>query len=153
MYWEHFHTSTLNLGVALDLTGVLNVVHGGRETVDFICDAPEIKAISFVGGNQVSESANQSIKTVIRCSVISKACTQSSVISKACTQSSVISKAWNYTPSNTPFMFFSLPRPGSTYSREGQLWESACSPTWELRTTLLSCLTPTGKERVKLSIT
>lgn len=29
--------------------GVLNIVHGGVDTVNFICDAPEIKAISFVG--------------------------------------------------------------------------------------------------------
>ena len=28
--------------------GVLNIVNGAKETVDFICDAPEIKAISFV---------------------------------------------------------------------------------------------------------
>lgn len=33
--------------------GVLNVIHGGKEAVDFVCDAPEVKAISFVGGNQV----------------------------------------------------------------------------------------------------
>lgn len=32
--------------------GVVNVIHGGHDTVNFICDAPEIKAISFVGGNQ-----------------------------------------------------------------------------------------------------
>lgn len=32
--------------------GVLNVVHGGKETVDFICQHPDIKAISFVGGNE-----------------------------------------------------------------------------------------------------
>ena len=31
--------------------GVLNVVHGGRPTVEFLCDAPEIRAISFVGGD------------------------------------------------------------------------------------------------------
>mmetsp|Transcript_11862 Transcript_11862/g.41926 ORF Transcript_11862/g.41926 Transcript_11862/m.41926 type:complete len:320 (+) Transcript_11862:705-1664(+) len=31
--------------------GVLNVVHGSRRAVDFICDAAEIRAISFVGGN------------------------------------------------------------------------------------------------------
>jgi malonate-semialdehyde dehydrogenase (acetylating)/methylmalonate-semialdehyde dehydrogenase len=31
--------------------GVVNVIHGGPESVNFICDAPEIKAISFVGGN------------------------------------------------------------------------------------------------------
>ena len=29
--------------------GVLNIVHGGVDTVNFICDAPAIKAISFVG--------------------------------------------------------------------------------------------------------
>eukprot|EP00744_Colponema_vietnamica_P004125 GILI01006206.1.p1 GENE.GILI01006206.1~~GILI01006206.1.p1 ORF type:complete len:509 (+),score=176.16 GILI01006206.1:47-1573(+) len=32
--------------------GIVNVIHGGHDTVNFICDAPEIKAISFVGGNQ-----------------------------------------------------------------------------------------------------
>ncbi|CAB1121155.1 ALDH [Ectocarpus sp. CCAP 1310/34] len=32
--------------------GVLNVIHGGHEAVDFVCDSPDIKAISFVGGNQ-----------------------------------------------------------------------------------------------------
>lgn len=31
--------------------GVLNVVHGGRPTVEFLCDALEIRAISFVGGD------------------------------------------------------------------------------------------------------
>jgi malonate-semialdehyde dehydrogenase (acetylating) / methylmalonate-semialdehyde dehydrogenase len=29
--------------------GVLNVVHGSVDTVNFICDDPHIKAISFVG--------------------------------------------------------------------------------------------------------
>lgn len=32
--------------------GVLNVVHGGVPTVNAICDAPAIKAISFVGGDR-----------------------------------------------------------------------------------------------------
>lgn len=32
--------------------GVLNVIHGGKPTVDFICEDPRIRAISFVGGNQ-----------------------------------------------------------------------------------------------------
>lgn len=32
--------------------GVLNVVHGAVDTVNFICDEPHIRAISFVGGNQ-----------------------------------------------------------------------------------------------------
>jgi malonate-semialdehyde dehydrogenase (acetylating)/methylmalonate-semialdehyde dehydrogenase len=31
--------------------GVLNVVHGARDTVDFICENKRIKAISFVGGD------------------------------------------------------------------------------------------------------
>lgn len=35
--------------------GVLNVVHGSAKTVDFLIDAPEIKAISFVGGNHAGE--------------------------------------------------------------------------------------------------
>jgi malonate-semialdehyde dehydrogenase (acetylating)/methylmalonate-semialdehyde dehydrogenase len=39
--------------------GVLNVVHGGKPTVDFICDAPEIKAISFVGGGFVGNYIHQ----------------------------------------------------------------------------------------------
>lgn len=33
--------------------GVLNVVHGGKDTVDAICDHPDIKAISFVGSTAV----------------------------------------------------------------------------------------------------
>ena len=32
--------------------GVLNVIHGGHEAVNFLCDTPEVKAISFVGGNK-----------------------------------------------------------------------------------------------------
>lgn len=35
--------------------GVLNVIHGSHDAVNFICDAPEIKAISFVGSNQAGE--------------------------------------------------------------------------------------------------
>ena len=35
--------------------GVINMVHGGKETVDWICDDSRIKAISFVGGNQAGE--------------------------------------------------------------------------------------------------
>jgi len=31
--------------------GVLNVVHGTKDTVDFICDDPRVKAISFVGSD------------------------------------------------------------------------------------------------------
>ncbi|KAI0229766.1 hypothetical protein L0F63_003342 [Massospora cicadina] len=35
--------------------GVLNVVHGGVDTVNFICDEPSIKAISFVGSDQAGK--------------------------------------------------------------------------------------------------
>eukprot|EP00158_Paraphelidium_tribonemae_P004802 Partr_v1_DN26976_c1_g1_i2_m7448 putative aldehyde dehydrogenase 6 family, member A1 len=31
--------------------GLLNVVHGARDTVNFLCDAPAVRAISFVGGD------------------------------------------------------------------------------------------------------
>lgn len=33
--------------------GVLNVVHGGRSTVDAVCDHPDISAVSFVGSDRV----------------------------------------------------------------------------------------------------
>lgn len=35
--------------------GVLNVVHGGKPAVDFLCDAPAIRAISFVGSDRVGK--------------------------------------------------------------------------------------------------
>ncbi|GAA5810687.1 hypothetical protein MFLAVUS_004113 [Mucor flavus] len=35
--------------------GVLNVVHGAVDCVNFICDEPEIKAISFVGSDRAGE--------------------------------------------------------------------------------------------------
>lgn len=35
--------------------GVLNVVNGGFETTDQICKHPDIKAVSFVGGNNAGE--------------------------------------------------------------------------------------------------
>eukprot|EP00331_Platyophrya_macrostoma_P010472 CAMPEP_0176415348 /NCGR_PEP_ID=MMETSP0127-20121128/5759_1 /TAXON_ID=938130 /ORGANISM="Platyophrya macrostoma, Strain WH" /LENGTH=508 /DNA_ID=CAMNT_0017795339 /DNA_START=137 /DNA_END=1663 /DNA_ORIENTATION=+ len=35
--------------------GVVNIIHGGHDAVNFICDAPEIRAISFVGGNAAGE--------------------------------------------------------------------------------------------------
>ncbi|KAI5466121.1 Aldehyde/histidinol dehydrogenase [Mariannaea sp. PMI_226] len=35
--------------------GVVNVIHGAHRAVDFILDAPAIKAISFVGGNKAGE--------------------------------------------------------------------------------------------------
>jgi malonate-semialdehyde dehydrogenase (acetylating)/methylmalonate-semialdehyde dehydrogenase len=35
--------------------GVLNVVHGGRECVEAICDHPDIVGVSFVGSSRVAE--------------------------------------------------------------------------------------------------
>lgn len=35
--------------------GVLNIIHGAHDAVNYICDEPEIKAISFVGGNAAGE--------------------------------------------------------------------------------------------------
>lgn len=35
--------------------GVLQIVHGAHDTVNFICDAPSVRAISFVGGNGAGE--------------------------------------------------------------------------------------------------
>jgi malonate-semialdehyde dehydrogenase (acetylating)/methylmalonate-semialdehyde dehydrogenase len=35
--------------------GVLNVIHGTHDAVNFICDDPRIKAISFVGSNRAGE--------------------------------------------------------------------------------------------------
>lgn len=35
--------------------GVFNVVHGGADTVNRICDAPDVKAISFVGGDNAGK--------------------------------------------------------------------------------------------------
>ncbi|KAM0276644.1 hypothetical protein ACHAQH_006553 [Verticillium albo-atrum] len=35
--------------------GVINIIHGGKPTVDFLIDEPAVKALSFVGGNTVGE--------------------------------------------------------------------------------------------------
>jgi malonate-semialdehyde dehydrogenase (acetylating) / methylmalonate-semialdehyde dehydrogenase len=39
--------------------GVLNLVHGGKETVDAILDHPDIRAISFVGSSSVAKYVYQ----------------------------------------------------------------------------------------------
>ncbi|KAI8893854.1 Aldehyde/histidinol dehydrogenase, partial [Globomyces pollinis-pini] len=48
--------------------GVLNVVHGGVDTVNFLCDAPSVRAISFVGsdiaGKHVYERGSKNGKRV-----------------------------------------------------------------------------------------
>lgn len=36
--------------------GTLNIIHGQHEAVDFICEHPDIKAISFVGSDQAVSS-------------------------------------------------------------------------------------------------
>lgn len=35
--------------------GVVNVIHGAHDSVNFICDNPDIKAISFVGSDQAGK--------------------------------------------------------------------------------------------------
>jgi malonate-semialdehyde dehydrogenase (acetylating)/methylmalonate-semialdehyde dehydrogenase len=35
--------------------GVLNVIHGAKRSVEFVCDHPAIRAISFVGGGQAGQ--------------------------------------------------------------------------------------------------
>jgi len=39
--------------------GVVNVIHGSRNAVNFICDAPEIRAISFVGGETAGKHIHE----------------------------------------------------------------------------------------------
>jgi malonate-semialdehyde dehydrogenase (acetylating)/methylmalonate-semialdehyde dehydrogenase len=39
--------------------GVLNLVHGGREVVEGICDHPDIRAVSFVGSTPVARAVYQ----------------------------------------------------------------------------------------------
>jgi len=39
--------------------GVLNVIHGRHDAVNFVCDHPDIKAVSFVGSNQAGEHINR----------------------------------------------------------------------------------------------
>merc|ERR1719324_2169351 len=39
--------------------GVLNVVHGAHDTVNFLCDNEHIRAVSFVGGNAAGAHIHQ----------------------------------------------------------------------------------------------
>jgi malonate-semialdehyde dehydrogenase (acetylating)/methylmalonate-semialdehyde dehydrogenase len=39
--------------------GVVNIVHGGKPTVDFLCDSPIVKAISFVGSDRVGRAIHE----------------------------------------------------------------------------------------------
>ena len=36
--------------------GVLNIVHGGREAVEALCDHPDVRAVSFVGSSPVARA-------------------------------------------------------------------------------------------------
>ena len=38
---------------ALLADGVLNIIHGTKDAVNFVCDHPDIRAVSFVGSNPV----------------------------------------------------------------------------------------------------
>ena len=39
--------------------GVVNVIHGQHDAVNFICDSPDIRAISFVGGDAAGKHIYQ----------------------------------------------------------------------------------------------
>ena len=41
--------------------GVLNVIHGAHEAVNFICDAPQVRAISFVGGDMAGYAIGENL--------------------------------------------------------------------------------------------
>jgi len=47
--------------------GVVNVIHGSREAVNFICEDPDIKAISFVGGDAAVSFQSPSYSTDQSC--------------------------------------------------------------------------------------
>jgi len=44
---------------AKDAPGLLNIIHGARSAVNFVCDAPEIRAVSFVGGETAGKHIHQ----------------------------------------------------------------------------------------------
>eukprot|EP00466_Bigelowiella_natans_P021329 jgi/Bigna1/51352/estExt_Genewise1.C_1570008 len=39
--------------------GVLNIIHGSVDCVNFVCDSPDIKAISFVGGDAAGDHIHE----------------------------------------------------------------------------------------------
>ena len=41
--------------------GVVNVIHGQHDCVNFICDHPDIRAISFVGGDVAGTSSDLNV--------------------------------------------------------------------------------------------
>ncbi len=51
--------------------GVLNIVNGGKEVVEAICDHPEIKAVSFVGSTKVAKIVyKRSTSALKRCAAL-----------------------------------------------------------------------------------
>jgi len=48
-------TVLAQLGDDLFPPGTVNIIHGGKTAVDFVCDNPLIKAVSFVGSSHVGE--------------------------------------------------------------------------------------------------
>jgi len=51
--------------------GCINIVHGQHDTVNFICDNPDIKAISFVGSDQAGKYImKEDVRTAKECKQI-----------------------------------------------------------------------------------
>lgn len=46
--------------------GVVNVIHGQHDAVNFICDNPDIRAISFVGSDQAVSNIIRFCKLLLR---------------------------------------------------------------------------------------
>ena len=55
---DHHIPASLILLIGLP-PGVLNIVHGSVPTVNAICDHPDIKAVSFVGGDKAGKHIYQ----------------------------------------------------------------------------------------------
>ena len=51
--------------------GVLNVIHGAVDAVNFICDEPRIRAISFVGSDTAGTHIYQRGNTSALCAILS----------------------------------------------------------------------------------
>lgn len=87
--------------------GVLNVIHGRKSAVDFVCDHPAIRAISFVGSD--------SVVCVCLCILVTLLLP-------------VVCAHWLLCPS------WHLPRASTSMSVDART-ANASSPTWVLRTT------------------
>lgn len=107
--------------------GVVNIVHGGHDTVNFLCDAPNIKALSFVGSNQVTSlSASKRDKMPHSC--------------RPCPSSTCRLSVSNRDFSTAHVQWIHLfHRQASTYTDAAHRQESGCRPTWRPRTMRSSC--------------